>query len=145
MSGECEDCGVRRETVVAFAYGGSGSSRSGDHCAHTSTQAVQPAPIMLGHPGFLCILVDASEADLMTDPQGQNKSELWESGRSASELYFEVLPLPPGCYVVVHKSSGQRFGKPFLSLQAAITYAEELTKDAHRESVALLREVWAGR
>lgn len=52
--GACEDCGVRSESVTGFAYGGSGSSRSGNHCAHTSLQAVQPAPAMLGRDGYLC-------------------------------------------------------------------------------------------
>jgi hypothetical protein len=50
----CEDCGAETESVTSFAYGGSGSSRSGNHCAHTSIQLVQPAPAMLGHEGYLC-------------------------------------------------------------------------------------------
>jgi hypothetical protein len=50
----CEDCGAHTEQVTAFAYGGSGSSRSGEHCARQTVQAVDRAPVMLGHDGRLC-------------------------------------------------------------------------------------------
>lgn len=50
----CEDCGAATESVTAFAYGGSGSSRSGNHCAITRVVPVAPAPVMLGHEGYLC-------------------------------------------------------------------------------------------
>lgn len=50
----CEDCGARTESITGFAYGGSGSSRSGQHCARTTIQSVQPAPVILGHDGYLC-------------------------------------------------------------------------------------------
>lgn len=50
----CEDCGAATESVTVFAYGGSGSSRSGQHCAHTITQAVDRAPAALGRDGYLC-------------------------------------------------------------------------------------------
>lgn len=50
----CEDCGAQTEAVVSFAYGGSGSSRSGEHCASTTVKCIDQAPVILGHEGYLC-------------------------------------------------------------------------------------------
>jgi hypothetical protein len=50
----CEDCGARSESVVAFADGGAGSSRSSGANTITTMQPVGRADVMLGHPGYLC-------------------------------------------------------------------------------------------
>lgn len=49
MSGACEDCGVTSETTAGW------SKPSGaDGSAHSFSQPVQRADLMLGHEGYLC-------------------------------------------------------------------------------------------
>lgn len=45
----CEDCGATDEATAGWGK----PSGSAGH-ATAFVQTVQPAPVMLGHPGFLC-------------------------------------------------------------------------------------------